>query len=417
MKSVVTPTLLLIVVLLSGGASVLSFLQRGSKLPPIRCIQSLSTKSSLNDDGTKDSRFLDATFLISGTTIGAGILALPEIAREPGFIPSTLTLVICWIFMSATGLLLAEVAANLRGANFSREGDEDVYSNSRGILSMVGITLGRPAALVSGGIYLFFHYTLLCAYISEAGLIIDENFHTPTKIGALIFTSVSGSILLFGSEKFVGKFNDVSLLVVILSFLGLVCILSSLFNSQQLLAFNDFASIPKAVPIMFLSLVYHNVIPVISEKLKYDRKSITNAILIGTFIPLFMFVLWIALILGIKLPVDEGSLAGMKVDPVMLLRINPENKFLGPVLSLFSEFAISTSFTGFVLGLINFFKDIFPNRLESDPFFYVLILLPPLIVSLLGGSDLFLSALDAAGTYGITFLFGVLPVFMVLRLR
>lgn len=417
MKSVITSTLLLIVLLLSGGAYVLSFLHNGSRLPPTRSIPSLSSKSVLNEDETKDSRFLDATSLISGTTIGAGILALPEIAREPGFVPSTLILVGCWIFMSITGLLLAEVDANLRGANFSIDEDSDESSKSRGILSMVDITLGRPAALISGGIYLFFHYTLLCAYISEAGLIIDESFHSPTKFGSLIFTAVSGSILFFGSENFVGKFNEISLLFVILSFFGLVGILSSFFNFEQLFASNDYASIPKAVPIMFLALVYHNVVPVVSEKLKYDRKSITNAILIGTFIPLFMFVLWIGLILGIKFPVDEGNLGVVKVDPVMILRINSGNKFLGPILSLFSEFAISTSFTGFVLGLINFFKDIFPNRRKSYPILYCLILLPPLIVSLLGGSDLFLSALDAAGTYGITFLFGVLPVFMVLSLR
>jgi tyrosine-specific transport protein len=335
------------------------------------------------------------------------MLALPEVAREPGFIPSTLTLVGCWVFMSITGLLIAEVAANLRvrGVEFESlrredgdrvgDGDADLALKPKGILAMVDGTLGRPAALASGATYLFFHYTLLCAYISEAGLILDESlFHSPdSKFGSLVFTAVLGYILFFGSENFIGKFNDVSLLVVILSFLGLVCILSNLFSSDQLLTVYEFVYIPKAVPIMFLALIYHNVVPVICEKLKYDKKSITKAILFGTFIPLFMFVLWIGLILGIKLPEGDGSNLDVmtKVDPVMLLKMkNPGNEFLGPLVSLFSEFSISTSFTGFVLGLTSFFKDIFPNRQEDaspDPYVYSLILLPPLVVSLLGGSD------------------------------
>ena len=442
MKSIISHTLILIVLMQSRGISVLSFLQKGLRLTPCspRCIPPASAKMILNKDGSKDdSSLLDATFLVSGTTIGAGMLALPEVAREPGFIPSTLTLVGCWVFMSITGLLIAEVAANLRvrGVEFESlrredvdrdgdgDGDADLALKSKGILAMVDSTLGRPAALASGATYLFFHYTLLCAYISEAGLIINESLlHSPdSKFGSLIFTAVLGYILFLGSENFIGKFNDVSLLVVILSFMGLVCTLSSLFSSDQLLTVNEFVYIPKAVPIMFLALVYHNVVPVICEKLKYEKKSITKAILFGTFIPLFMFVLWIGLILGIKLPEGDGSHLDMmtKVDPVMLLKMkNPGNEFLGPLVSLFSEFSISTSFTGFVLGLTSFFKDIFPSRQEDappDPYVYSLILLPPLVVSLLGGSDLFLSALDIAGTYGITFLFGVLPVFMVQSLR
>ena len=445
MKRIISHTLILIVLILSKSISVLSFLQKGSRLtaPSPRCMPPSPAKTILNEDGSKDDlRLLDATFLVSGTTIGAGMLALPEVAREPGFIPSTLTLVGCWVFMSITGLLIAEVAANLsvRGVNFEsgrredrdrdrdrdgdRDGDADLALKPKGILAMVDSTLGRPAALASGATYLFFHYTLLCAYISEAGLILNESlFHSPdSKFGSLIFTAVLGYILFFGSENFIGKFNDVSLLVVILSFIGLVCILSSLFSSDQLLTVNEFVYIPKAVPIMFLALVYHNVVPVICEKLKYDKKSITKAILFGTFIPLFMFVIWIGLILGIKLPEVDGSNLDVmtKVDPVMLLKMkNPGNEFLGPLVSLFSEFSISTSFTGFVLGLTSFFKDILPSRREDvpDPYVYNLILLPPLVVSLLGGSDLFLSALDIAGTYGITFLFGVLPVFMVQSLR
>jgi tyrosine-specific transport protein len=378
------------------------------KLQNLKCSRTLATKTD------KDSScLLDATFLVSGTTVGAGILALPEVAREPGFILSSVTLIACWIFMSTTGLLLAEVAANIQG----KDTISDSKPSTLGILAMADITLGKNVAAVSGALYLFLHYTLLSAYVSEAGLIIDESFHLPPNVGSIIFTAISGTVLFFGSEKLVGLFNNISLGVVILAFLGLVSIGSTLFSAEHLFAYYDVKAVPKAVPIMFLALVFQNVVPVVSEKLNYDKKNITVALLMGTAIPLFMFLIWTALVLGIELPVDQETKNILKEDPVMLLRIKSDNPLLGPIISIFSEFAISTSFTGFVLGLVSFFKDIFPDRKEKDAFLFGLILVPPLIISCLEGSDMFISALDVAGTYGISLLFGVLPVLMTQRLR
>ena len=51
--------------------------------------------------------------LVAGTTVGAGILALPQVASEAGFLPTTAGLVGSWVFMATTGLLIAEVCCNL----------------------------------------------------------------------------------------------------------------------------------------------------------------------------------------------------------------------------------------------------------------------------------------------------------------
>ena len=44
-------------------------------------------------------------------------------------------------------------------------------------------------------------------------------------------------------------------------------------------------------------------------------------------------------------------------------------------------------------------------------------LIPPLLITTLGGSRIFLTALDLTGTYGITFLFGILPAIMAFSAR
>ena len=50
--------------------------------------------------------------LVAGTTVGAGILALPAKTLAAGLAPTATLLVGGWVFMSATGLLIAEVDLN-----------------------------------------------------------------------------------------------------------------------------------------------------------------------------------------------------------------------------------------------------------------------------------------------------------------
>ena len=47
--------------------------------------------------------------LVAGTTLGAGMLALPLVLRDAGFVPSTVVIVACWVFFAATGLCVLEV--------------------------------------------------------------------------------------------------------------------------------------------------------------------------------------------------------------------------------------------------------------------------------------------------------------------
>ncbi|CAK9138814.1 unnamed protein product [Ilex paraguariensis] len=52
---------------------------------------------------------ISAIFLVAGTTVGAGILAIPAVTQEAGFLASAVTCILCWAFMVVSGLLIAEV--------------------------------------------------------------------------------------------------------------------------------------------------------------------------------------------------------------------------------------------------------------------------------------------------------------------
>uniref|UniRef100_A0A453ASG3 Amino acid transporter transmembrane domain-containing protein n=1 Tax=Aegilops tauschii subsp. strangulata TaxID=200361 RepID=A0A453ASG3_AEGTS len=40
-----------------------------------------------------------SVFLVAGTTVGAGILAIPAVTQEAGFLASAVTCVFCWTYM------------------------------------------------------------------------------------------------------------------------------------------------------------------------------------------------------------------------------------------------------------------------------------------------------------------------------
>jgi tyrosine-specific transport protein len=64
----------------------------------------------------------------------------------------------------------------------------------------------------------------------------------------------------------------------------------------------DSSAVLKTIPIMFVALVFHNIVPVICGQLNYQREKIRMAIVGGSFLPLLMFLTWNAVILGIGSP-------------------------------------------------------------------------------------------------------------------
>lgn len=360
---------------------------------------------------------LGSTALVAGTTVGAGILALPAVTLPSGVIPSTVLLIAVWLYALVSGLLIAEVSLSAM-RSLGRE--------SLGLLPMIESTLGLAGARIAGGAYLFLHYALLVAYIAQGGEILvsasEQLFdvqNVPAWVGTTSFTLVFGGIMYFGRERLVEKLNSAFVAIVIASFLGLL-----LFGFGQVkgsgLLFQNWSALPNAVPVMLVALFYHNVIPVVALQLEGDARLIRSSIFVGSAIPLIMFLAWNAVVLGSVSPaLVQGVSNGRTVfDPLQILRDNGTGEWLGVLVSVFSEFAIVTSFIGFVYGLLDLFKSISfvaPNELSLRKA-YSLILFPPMSMSALNPS-IFFTALDYAGTFSISVLGGIIPALMSWKQR
>ncbi|MDZ8186159.1 MAG: aromatic amino acid transport family protein [Nostoc sp. ChiSLP02] len=378
--------------------------------------------SHLRFDGNKlnhqPGSVLGSTALIAGTTVGAGILALPAVTLPSGILPSTFGLIAVWLYALVSGLLIAEVTLN----TIRLEGRPSI-----GLLGVVEKTLGKLGARFASGAYLFMHYALLVAYITQGGEILGtaiaklwgvENF-LPAWVGTTTFTLIFGGIMYLGREKFIEKLNSAFVGIVIVSFLGLLLLAAGQVKSSQLLIQN-WSALGSAVSVMCVALFYQNVVPVVVTQLEGDARKIRQSIFIGSLIPLIMFLAWNAVILASVNPDILHSAGGKTVfDPLQILRAGGAGEWLGVLVSVFSEFAIATSFIGFVYGLLDLFKDIFliaQTKISSRLPLYSLVLFPPMTLGTLNPS-IFFTALDYTGTFSISVLGGIIPALMTWKQR
>ena len=330
------------------------------------------------------------------------MLALPVLTSVAGFLPSLVIYVLCWLFMSGTGLLFLEVSQWLKGES--------------NILSMAEMTLGTPGKSFAWILYLFLFYCLTIAYMVGCGNIFVDlsQSQLPDWSGPLICTLLFAPLILI-STGLASHLNVWLVSGLAISYFGFV-LLGFQYVQPELLQFRDWSFALRVLPIAFTSFAYQGIIPTLATYMHHDSKNIRKAILIGSFIPLIAYTIWQWLIMGI-VPIEGAN--GLKealskgqnaVEPLKNFIANPAVYGLGQA---FAFFALITSFLGVALGLRDFLAD--GLKIEKDTkgkfFLAALVLLPPLVIALIY-PHIFLIALDYAGGFGCALLLGLLPVVM-----
>src|SRR3990167_3888929 len=103
-------------------------------------------------------RILGGIFLVAGTSVGAGMLALPVVTAAGGFFPALLLYVLCFGFMTSTGLLILEVCLEM--------------PPDTNLVTMASTYLGRFGKVSAWVLYLFLFYCLTVAYLSGGGALL-----------------------------------------------------------------------------------------------------------------------------------------------------------------------------------------------------------------------------------------------------
>jgi tyrosine-specific transport protein len=349
-----------------------------------------------------------ASLLIAGTAIGGGMLALPVLTANGGFVPAVTFYILCWLFMASTGLLLMEVFL------WSQE--------EINLVSMAKMTLGTSGKVIAWILYLFLFYSLTVAYISGGGDLVDDLFKALGKKdfvlwgGPLLFVLVLAPFVAMGA-KAVDRINILLMAGLIFSFLIFV-VLGINHIETHLLTRMQWPLILVATPVMFTAFAFQGIVPTITNYLNRNPGKVKKAIVIGSFIPLVAYVIWEALILGV-VPLQELEIAKRQnLSAVAPLKNILHLPWLYRVGEFFAFFTIATSFLGVTLGMLDFLADglKIKKNLSGRLRLALLIYLPPLAFAMMIPC-LFLRALTYAGGLGCALLLGLLPILMVWRGR
>ncbi len=94
----------------------------------------------------KTKGLFGAILLIAGCCIGAGMIGLPVRSAMAGFMPSSIAMILCYLFTTVTGLLLLEATL--------------WFEHQVNLPSIVEITLGKVGKAITLVLFLFLFYCL-----------------------------------------------------------------------------------------------------------------------------------------------------------------------------------------------------------------------------------------------------------------
>lgn len=303
------------------------------------------------------NRTVGSILIVAGTTIGAGMLAMPLASAGVGF-GVTLALLFClWALMCYTALLLLEVYQHVPA--------------DTGLGSLAQRYLGRYGQWVTGFSMLFLMYALTAAYISGAGELLASslnqwlNASLSPAAGVLMFTAVGGAVICVGTFL-VDLFNRFLFSAKIIFLVVMLALLLPHIHQVNLLTLPLQQGLAlSAIPVIFTSFGFHGSVPSIISYMNGDVRKLRRVFIIGSFIPLVAYIFWQLATLGsIDSPVFSallGNHAGLN-GLLQAIREVVASPHVELAVHLFADLALATSFLGVALGLFDYLADLFQRK-------------------------------------------------------
>ncbi len=350
---------------------------------------------------------MGAIFLVAGTCIGSGMIALPLVLAKLGLIPSILLMLFIWFIMYYTSLINLEL--NLQARHGLSLGALGKYYSGR-IAEAIGVT---SLKLLS--------YALLAVFIYGGSSVIQELLasQTGTKYSfdliALIYAVIAMVILLFPIRMidhlnrllFIGLLGIVSLLII-----GLT--LSVKWTNLPLVAenYSDISVWASIIPVVFTSFGFQVIFHTLTNYCNKDDKMLKRTFFWGSLIPAIVYILWTSSVLSVVYhdnPTFYGQMTAGKVEVGELIQVlSSIAKWQSVQLLVWwiSILAIATSVLGVGVGLCEtlnsmlaekvpqaLLRKILSSLITVMPAFLIAIYVPNAFIAALGFAGMILAVI------------------------
>lgn len=361
-----------------------------------------------------NSRVWGSALIIAGTSIGAGMLAMPLTSAGMGFGLTALALLSMWALSTYTALQYAELYKH--------------HPASDGLASLAGHYFGPLGKGVVTIILLLFMYAIAAAYISGGGSLLGGMFGLTGVSGSVLYALLIAAVVLLGTAT-VDTLTRVLFTLKLLAFGVILAFVLPHLNADYLPTAPQHATLYfSALPIFFTSFGFHVIIPSVAEYVGGDTRALRRAILWGTGIPLAVYLVWQLAIHGL-LPQSQLLTIRSLDELSAAIGVITGSAVLGIGVQVFSALALTTSVLGVGLALLHSLRDVLGNRLghlgqyakgtklntAATALLAVLTFVPPTLLATLYPQG-FVALLGYAGLLAVLYTV-LLPGLLVLRAR
>ncbi|XP_039132356.1 tyrosine-specific transport protein isoform X2 [Dioscorea cayenensis subsp. rotundata] len=291
---------------------------------------------------TTTKSFFAAVSLIIGTAVGPGMLGLPSATILSGPLPSTLSILLSWLYVISSIILVSELSfAAMRHQNLPEVS----------FTSLATASLGPDFGAFVAVVYSCLSFSLLLACVSGISSLVFQLFPWfNAALACALAPSLVGVAIAFFPFNVIDFANRLLCCLMLVSITALVVFglsagRSSLLSSIGYASWSPNAILP-AIPVTVLTLGFHVITPFVCMLLRDSMEDARKAILFGGFVPLAMVVSWNLVVLGLA-----GNGVGavcVGSDPIKLLL--SVNSSALPAVQGFAFAALATSLIGYAVS-------------------------------------------------------------------
>ncbi len=337
--------------------------------------------------------------LVAGTAIGGGMLAIPLYTFQTGFWNACLASLVAWACLTATGLAFCRVLA--------------VSPDQQSFLALSHRWMGPRWSPFVSLLFMGLIWLLLVAYCAGGGALLaweGASNATTSMLFALPLVAILGR-----GRQATARWNGWMFSALIGVGVGFAVLAAPEWRLEALMqpAPTHGPSWWLALPVLFATFGFHNVLPTVRMELGPNPRRLSAALLLGTTVALILVVGWQALVFGCCSTTELAQIAqsGGPVTCAVAAKTPWTSLFYGASI-LFAYLAVATSF----LGVAQAGSEVLSQG-SSRTWRYAMLstFVGTAWIAALIMPGVFGQALSLAGGFGVSFLNGVLPVAMLLQ--
>jgi len=367
---------------------------------------------------------ISVALLMTGNTVGAGTMVLPQVAGSVGMLYALPIFLGLYGINLLSGSVISEVAIQ----QFERQTPESDIQDPSSLKDLSDITLGKFGGNLVAGTSVLTNWCVLAYCLIRSGELINQisGGIGDGSVISVVYSALVAGLVTTLSNQSLSKISALAVAVLFASFAGLI--IPGLTSMQDPLLTlmapgtylenggdtNLIHAILAVVPIVLQCMIFQNIVPTVTKMLNYDRSAVRTSMLIGSGIPVLMYLSWCFTSLGGGIE-DLGSM-----------------DMTSSLLHAFGMASVVGSSVAGTMGLSNEFQSFLSRYYAGDdhkappqdrptlvadhsPISVGLAITPPLLAGLaFSGGESFTQSLSLAGQFGSPILYGIVPVLMAL---